>query len=380
MKRTMLPVVGILLLAACNNAGEPTTTTQTDSTNKATAFDSTINNKKTSLYHLSNKTGMKAAITNYGGRIVSLELPDKTGKSTDVVVGFSSVGEYIRSTEPYFGATIGRVGNRIAKGVFTLNDSTYRLFTNNGPNTLHGGKVGFQSVVWDAEQPNDSTLILTYVSPDGEEGFPGELTSTVRFTITSEQGLDISYTATTTKATPVNLTNHAFFNLNGEGSGTINNHVLQIDAANYTPVDSTLIPTGEIAKVDGTPFDFRTPVSIGKRVDEANEQLKYGMGYDHNYVLDAKEDWKKAGVITGDLSGIQMEIWTNEPGLQFYGGNFMGGKNTFKAGSTDDFRTAFSLETQHFPDAVNQPSFPSIILQPGKTYQTRTLYKFSVQK
>lgn len=373
----MLPVLLFGLLAACQTPAEKQTNNE-KSTPTTSSFDTTINGKKTALYTISNAK-MRVTITNYGGRIVSLNVPNKQGELTDVVVGFKSVGDYIQSTEPYFGATIGRVGNRIAKGKFSLDGTDYTLFTNNGPNTLHGGKVGFQAVVWDAHQPNDSTLELSYVSPEGEEGFPGTLNSRVTFTVTSNQSLEIAYEATTDKATPVNLTNHAFFNLNGEGSGSINNHVLEIAANAYTPVDSTLIPLGKNASVEGTPFDFRKPTAIGERVEQENEQLRFGKGYDHNFVLSDKAAWKRAGVITGDQSGIRMEIFTNEPGLQFYGGNFMAGKNTFKSGAKDEFRTAFSLETQHFPDAVNQPNFPSIILKPGETYKTKTVYQFSVQ-
>ncbi|HEY8399243.1 MAG TPA: aldose epimerase family protein [Flavihumibacter sp.] len=377
MKKNLLPILALVAVLACNTAEQPADD-KSPSKDMTSAFDSTLQGKKTALYWLTNGN-MKVAITNYGGRVVSLLVPDKDGKEQDVVVGFGSLADFVGSTERYFGATIGRVGNRIAGGKFTLKGKTYELFTNNGPNTLHGGKVGFQDVVWDAEQPNDSTLVLRYVSPDGEEGFPGTLSTKVEFTVTKDQELAIQYEATTDKATPVNLTNHAFFNLNGEGSGTINNHILQLNASKYTPVDSTLIPTGELASVKGTPFDFTTPTAIGARVEEDNEQLKFGKGYDHNFVLDDTAPWKKAAVVKGDLTGIQMEVFTEEPGIQFYGGNFMAGKNTFKSGAKDEFRTAFCLETQHFPDAVNKPKFPSTILEPGQTYKTRTVYKFSVQ-
>lgn len=377
MKKTMLSILSLLFIIGCNTADQ--NPEQEQAKDMKSAFDSTLNGKKTALYWLTNGKNMKVAITNYGGRIVSLLVPDKNGKEQDVVVGFGSLQDYINSTEPYFGATIGRVGNRIAKGKFTLNKKTYELFTNNGPNTLHGGKVGFQDVVWDAEQPNDSTLLLQYVSPDMEEGFPGTLTTKIRMTVNHQQELEIQYEATTDQPTPVNLTNHAFFNLNGEGSGTINGHVLQLNASKYTPVDSTLIPTGEIASVKSTPFDFTTATAIGARVDETNQQLAFGKGYDHNFVLDDTAPWKKAASIKGDISGIQLDVSTQEPGIQFYGGNFMQGKNTFKSGTKDEFRTAFCLETQHFPDAVNQPGFPSTILQPKQTYATRTVYKFSVQ-
>jgi aldose 1-epimerase len=345
------------------------------------AFQDSIDGKMTDLYILKNKNGITAAVTNYGGRLVGLWVPDKNGKMTDVVVGFASVQQYVNATEPYFGATIGRYGNRIAKGKFLLDGKQYTLFKNNGPNTLHGGKKGFQYVVWDAKQPNDSTLELHYLSKDMEEGFPGNLDVKVTYTLTGNNEVRFDYVATSDKKTVVNLTNHSFFNLNGEGSGTINNHVLQVNANQYTPVDSTLIPLGKHENVKGTPFDFTTPTAIGARInDSLNTQLKFGKGYDHNFVLNTVTGIKQAAVIIGDQSGIVMTILTPEPGLQFYGGNFMQSKNIFKSGSKDDFRTAFCLETQHFPDSPNQPGFPTTVLEPGATYQTSSLYQFSIKK
>ena len=345
------------------------------------AFQDTVDGKPTDLYILKNSKGTTAAITNYGGRLVGLWVPDNKGAWVDVVVGFDSLQQYIQSTEPYFGATIGRVGNRIAKGKFTLDGKAYTLFTNNAPNTLHGGKKGFGDVVWDATQLNDTTLQLHYISEDMEEGFPGNLDVTVVFTLTNSNELKLNYKATTDKKTLVNLTNHAFFNLNGEGSGTINNHVLQINASQYTPVDSTLIPLGQHQPVAGSPFDFTKPTAIGARVDADNEQLKFGKGYDHNFVLDKNGNgMRHAATITGDKSGIEMRVYTQEPGLQFYGGNFMQSQNTFKSGAKDDFRTAFCLETQHFPDSPNQPQFPSIVLEPGQVYQTASVYHFVVRQ
>lgn len=377
--------------AACNNDNTTKTTQKmsTDSTEVVTklparsGFTDSIDGKPTDLYLLKNSKGVSLAVTNYGGRFVGLLVPDKTGKLRDVVVGFKTLQEFVNSSEPYFGATIGRVGNRIAKGKFSIDGKEYTLFTNNGPNTLHGGKKGFQSVVWDAQQPNDSTLILSYLSEDGEEGFPGNLQVKVTYALNDRNEVTMDYEATTDKKTVVNLTNHAFFNLNGEGSGTINNHVLQINADSYTPVDATLIPTGKIEPVAGTPFDFVKPATIGSRLDTlGNIQLKYGKGYDHNFVLRTTgvAGLNTAASIVGDQSGIVMEIATVEPGLQFYGGNFMQSAHTFKGGSKDNFRTAFCLETQHFPDAPNQPSFPSIILEPAKTYKSSSIYKFSVQQ
>ena len=377
----------VLFLMSCNN--EPKSTTgSTDTTGMGSnsglptrdAFRQLIDGKQADLFFLKNNKGITAAITNYGGRLVSLIVPSANSSPVDVVVGYDSVQQYVNSTEPYFGATIGRYGNRIAKGKFVLDGKTYTLATNNGANHLHGGKKGFQDVMWDARQVGDSVLELAYLSKDMEEGYPGNLDVKVVYTLTDNNELKIDYHATTDKKTVVNLTNHAFFNLNGAGSGTINDHLLVIDADRYTPVDSTLIPTGEIAMVENTAFDFRKPVTIGSRLNNDDRQLKYGLGYDHNFVLNktASAGMTKAAMVTGDKSGIVMEVFTVEPGLQFYGGNFMQSKNTIKGGVKDDFRTAFCLETQHFPDSPNQPNFPSTTLAPGQTYQTSSMYKFSV--
>jgi len=346
---------------------------------KQSGFDTIIDGKKVGLYWMKN-LNIEVAMTNYGGRIVGLWVPDKDGIMTDVVVGMGSIKGYINSKEPYFGATIGRVGNRIAKGKFSLNGVEYSVPINNGENALHGGKKGFQDVVWDVEQPNEHTLVFRYVSPDMEEGFPGNLSVKVTYSVTPEQELGMEYEATTDKTTVVNLTNHAFFNLNGEGGGSILNHLVQFNANAYTPVDEDLIPTGELAPVEGTPFDFRTPHTIGERIGMANVQLKNGGGYDHNFVLDSaqKEGMNYAGMIVGDHSGIVMDVMTSEPGVQFYSGNFMKSKNTFKSGATDDYRTAFALETQHFPDAPNHANFPQITLKPGEVYATKTIYRFGV--
>lgn len=378
------------LLASCNSSssGSVANSDSTmNSTNSKTVslipdkknFETTIDGKSTDLYVLKNHNGMEAAITNYGGRLVSLVVPDENGKMTDVVVGFKSVQDYQKSTEPYFGATIGRYGNRIAKGKFSLDGKQYQLSVNNGINTLHGGKRGFQDVVWNADQLNDSTLQLTYLSKDMEEGFPGNLNVKVTYSLTGDNGFKAEYEATTDKTTVVNLTNHAFFNLNGEGSGTILNHTVQIYADKYNPIDSGWIPLGPIATVKGTPFDFTTPTTIGARIGEDNIQLKNGKGYDHNFVLNGKKvnGLNHAATVRGDKSGIVMNVYTEEPGLQFYSGNFMLGKNTFSDGSKDDFRTAFAMETQHFPDSPNEPSYPSTVLKPGQVYKTYSVYDFS---
>ncbi|SEM32104.1 aldose 1-epimerase [bacterium A37T11] len=383
---------GLMALMSCGNPqrqdtahaqkGDTTATNTNTLLADTNVFKDTIDGKAVRLYTIRNASGITASITNYGGRLVSLLVPDSAGKLTDVIVGPGSLKDYEASTEPYFGASIGRVGNRIAKGTFTLDGKTYHIFTNNGINTLHGGKKGFQYVVWDAAQPNDSTLQLSYNSPDGEENFPGNLAVKITFTLKGDRSLNLEYEAKTDKRTPVNLTNHGFFNLNGAGSGTIDRHILQIDADRYTPIDSSLIPFGRLDKVAGTPFDFRTPTTIGSRINEKNEQLAFGKGYDHNYVLNkpAPGAYSHAAKVVGDKSGIVMDIYTTEPGLQFYSGNFMLGANLLKHGLKDDHRTAIALETQHFPDAVNQPAFPSIILEPGKVYQTHSAYVFSVKK
>ena len=354
--------------------------TKTEALINSEAFDTIIDGKDVKLYWLQNKA-VKLAITNYGGRFVGLWVPDKNGNLTDVTVGLKSVKEYIENAESYFGATIGRVGNRIAKGKFTLGGKAYLVPTNNGKNALHGGYNGFQDMIWEAIQPDAHTLELHYLCADMEEGFPGNLKVKVTYSLTDSNAVKMEYEATTDKLTVVNLTNHAYFNLNGEGSGTILNHPLQIFANKFTPVDEGLIPTGELRDVANTPFDFMTPHTIGERIGIDNEQLTFGGGYDHNYVLnETKVDGMiHAASVLGDKSGILMDIYTEEPGIQFYSGNFMDSKNLLKSGAKDDFRTAFCLETQHFPDAPNQSDFPSITLEPGQKYHTVSVYKFSVK-
>jgi aldose 1-epimerase len=341
-------------------------------------FTGEIEGKKVNLYWIKNEN-IQAAFTNYGGRLVSLLVKNKNNEFVDVVVGFKSIEAYQNSTEPYFGATIGRVGNRIAKGKFNLNGKSYSIPVNNGENALHGGTKGYQDVVWNAEKINDQTLVFTYVSPDMEMGFPGNLKVKVTYSVTNDNEVKMEYEATTDKTTIVNLTNHAFFNLNGEGNGTILNHIVQFNAKEYTPVDKGLIPTGKLETVIGTPFDFTTPHTIGERIKTNNVQLVNGGGYDHNFVLNTTKanSMIHVGSVTGDLSGVVMNVYTEEPGFQFYSGNFMQGKNSFKSGAKDDYRTAFALETQHFPDAPNQPNFPSIKLEPKAVYHTVSVYKFS---
>jgi aldose 1-epimerase len=373
------------LMAGCGGSGSssaPAADTTATAASKApaalpevAAFNSTVDGSATTLYLLKNSGKMEAAITNYGARVVSLLVPDKNGVLTDVALGYDSIGPYVHGPETFFGAIVGRYGNRISKGKFGLNGKEYSLAVNNGPNSLHGGKKGFGAVVWTGRQVNDSTVELSYLSKDGEEGYPGNLSAKVTYTL-ANNGLKIAYEASSDKATVANLTNHTYFNLNGQGNGTINSHVLSLNASKYTPVDSTLIPTGKIEPVDGTPFDFRQPTAIGSRVNDNNTQLKYGKGYDHNFVLNGRDTI--SATVRGDMSGIVMKVSTDQPGIQFYGGNFMTGSNTLKGGKKDDYRGAFCLETQHYPDSPNEPSFPSTELKPGKIWTSTTVYSFGL--
>lgn len=328
------------------------------------------------IFKIKNAGGATATFCTNGARLMSLNVQDQSGKLVDVVIGFEKPTEYDNAIEPYFGATIGRYGNRIAKGRFDLDGKAHQLTINNGVNTLHGGKTGFQYQNWSLNLVNDSTLICKLTSAAGDNGFPGDLCVKVTYTLSHSNALMIEYEAITNKPTVVNLTNHAFFNLNG--SGSILDHTLMINANQYTPVDSTLIPTGTLAPVKGTPLDFRISEKIGSRIDLANEQLKFGKGYDHNYVLNQSK-MMPAAVVRGDKSGIVMSVYTTEPGLQFYSGNFMQGKNKLRNGP-DDFRTAFCLETQHFPDSPNHTNFPSTVLRPGELYTSKSVYAFSVDK
>lgn len=367
--------LAIIALIACSKQPQ-----QPELINENT-FAGTIDGKEVKLYTLKNTNGLVAQVTNFGGRVVSLWVPDKNGNFEDIVTGYNTLDGYLNSKEIYYGALIGRYGNRIARGQFVLNDTVYSLVQNNGENHLHGGTKGFNDVVWDATQPDEQTLVLTYTSPHMEEGYPGNLEVKVQYQLTIENELKIEYWATTDQPTPVNLTHHSFFNLKGDGNGTINNHLLQINADFYTPVDEGLIPTGEIAPVEGTPMDFRAPTAIGERVDDDFEQLKFGGGYDHNWVLvPAESGLNFAARVIEPTSGRTMEVYTNEPGLQFYGGNFLDGSDTGKYGKPYEFRTSFCLETQHFPDSPNQPDFPSTILEPGEEYYSVCVYKFGTEK
>jgi aldose 1-epimerase len=338
---------------------------------------------------------MQVQAITYGGIITTLKVPDADATLEDVVLGFDTLDGYLsvayREANPYFGALIGRYGNRIAGGRFTLDDQTYELATNNGPNHLHGGDEGFDQKLWQAEpferssdEGAEAGVVFTRVSPDGEEGYPGRLEAEVTYTLTDENELVFDYRATTTEATPVNLTQHSYFNLAGQGDGDILNHRLTINAERFTPVGETLIPTGERRAVEGTPFDFAEATPIGARIEADNRQLEYGQGYDHNFVLrrenaDAGE-LALAARVYEPQSGRLMEVHTTEPGLQFYSGNFLAGTLTGKAGVPYEHRTGLALEKQHFPNSPNEPGFPSTILRPGETYRSRTVYAFDTRE
>lgn len=374
MKNTLILLLSVLLLSCAKPKNQPVLVDET-------AFKTEHDGKTMELFTLKNANGLVAQITNYGGKVINLWTPDKNGDFADIVIGYETSAEYLNTTEIYYGTLIGRYGNRIANGQFTLNDSIYTLAKNNGENHLHGGIKGFNNVVWDAKKLDDQTLELTYLSVDGEEGYPGNLNVKVVYKLTDENELKVEYWATTDKPTPVNLTQHSFFNLKGAGNGDVNDHVMQIMADAYTPVDSTLIPTGEIAPVDGTPFDFRTPTVIGDRINDEHIQMKYGNGYDHNWVINKAEGGLSyAAKVVEPASGRTLEVFTNEPGIQFYGGNFMTGKDTGKGGKVFAYRGAFCLETQHFPDSPNKPEFPSTILNPGEEYYSVCVYRFGVEK
>ncbi|WP_426483026.1 aldose epimerase family protein [Chryseobacterium sp. R2ACT005] len=333
-------------------------------------------------YTLSNKKGMKVEVINLGGIITSLTAPDRNGKYEDVVLGFTKPEGYFNGNPYYFGALIGRYGNRIANAKFTLEGKAYEIDKNDGPNSLHGGKEGFHTRFWNIEVVKDAkfpTLKLSYTSADGEEGYPGKLITTVFYTLTDDNALEISYEAETDKPTVVNLTQHSYFNLSGNFTKTITDHELQINADHFLPVNETLIPTGEQKAVKGTPFDFTVSKPIGKDISVDDGQLKKGKGYDHNWILNGK-GMRSIAKVYHQGTGRLMEVFTDEPGVQFYSGNFLDGKFDTKTGGKNEFRTGFCLETQHFPDSPNQPSFPSTELKPGQKYQSKTIYKFSVKK
>lgn len=353
-------------------------------------FGTTPEGRPVDRYTLTNRNGTEVQVITYGAIITAITVPDREGHFADVALGFNTLDGYTsdlyRQVNPYFGAVVGRYGNRIAEGRFTLDDSTYTLATNDGPNHLHGGLKGFDKVLWEWASFEDSAgvgVVLSYTSPDGEEGYPGTLRTRVTYTLTDADELVVDYHATTDRATPVNLTQHTYFNLAGEGSGDILGHELTINAEAFTPVDATLIPTGEVRDVVGTPFDFRQPTPIGARIEQADEQLQHAGGYDHNFVLvedpPGEGGLRLAARVHEPTSGRVLEVRTTEPGLQFYSGNFLDGSLTGKGGNAYEHRTGFCLETQHFPNAPNEPAFPSTILRPGETYRSRTVFAFSAR-
>lgn len=344
-------------------------------------FGKTSAGENVDIYTLTNVNGLEAQITNYGGIVVSLKVPDRNGRLDDVVLGFSDLESYLKQNDPYFGAIIGRYGNRIAKGRFKLNGVEYKLAVNNGENHLHGGIKGFDKVVWTGRQIKTAAgpaVVLTYLSKDGEEGYPGNLRVRVTYTLTNKNELKIDYSATTDKTTVINLTNHSYFNLLGEGNGEILDHRLQINADRFLPTDAGSIPTGELQSVKGTPFDFLTSTAIGARINQDHEQLKFGNGYDHTWVINGRPGvLRQAATAYEPLNGRIMEVWTTEPGVQFYTGNFLNGTLTGKSGKLYPRRSGFCLETQHFPDSPNQLSFPTTTLRRGATYRSTTIYRFS---
>ena len=370
----------MISIGACQNQNKQMNEANQPSIQK-TVFGNTAEGTA-ELYTLKNSNGMEVAITNYGDIIVKLIVPDKNGNFADVTLGYDSLSQYIEAN-PYFGAIVGRYGNRIAKGKFELDGQTYQLATNNGANHLHGGRKGFDKVLWEASELKDTTsvgLLLTYTSKDMEEGYPGNLAIAVTYRLNNDNELSIDYKANTDKKTICNLTNHAYFNLAGAGNGDILAHQLMINAEYFTPVDSTLIPTGEIKPVAGTAFDFTTATAIGARVEADETQIKFGGGYDHNFVIKREgEGLSLAATVYEPTSGRYVEVRTTEPGVQFYCGNFLTGENIGKGNKPYHFRSGFCLETQHFPDSPNQPNFPSVVLEPTQTYQTTTIYRFSVK-
>ena len=347
------------------------------------SFGKTADGESVDLFTLTNRNGMEAKITNYGGIVTTLTAPDRNNKYADVVLGFNDLDSYLKG-HPYFGALVGRYGNRIAKGRFTLNGVEYKLAVNNGENHLHGGIKGFDKVVWTARSMRTKlgpALSLTYLSKDMEEGYPGNLTVKVVYTLTNNNELRIDYSASTDKDTVTNLTHHSYFNLAGEGNGDILNHQLLLKASRFTPTDAGSIPTGELRNVQGTPFDFLKSTSIGARINQDEEQLKFGGGYDHNWVVNGRAGTlRQAASVYESTSGRVMDVWTTEPGIQFYTGNFLDGTLTGKSGKAYARRNGFCLETQHYPDSPNKPKFPTTTLRKGATYRSTTIYRFSARK
>ncbi|MDR1981851.1 MAG: galactose mutarotase [Tannerellaceae bacterium] len=376
MKKLIMTAFAMCMLLSCGEKEEG----KTLSGLKKSDFVVETEGGQTALFVLKNKNGAEACITNYGGRLVSMMVPDREGNMKDVVLGYDNINDYL-SSDGNFGALIGRYGNRIANGKFTLDDVEYTLPQNNNGHCLHGGPDGYHTRLWDAVQPDGQTLVLTYLSPDGEAGFPGNLDIKVTYALTEDNAVDITYEATTDQPTIVNLTNHSYFNLSGVPGSRILDQLITINADAYTPVNETLIPEGAPGWVEGTPMDLRQPVAIGDHIDDAFEQLVRGRGYDHNWILNTNgNSTVPAAKALSKTSGIGLEVYTNEPGVQFYTGNFMAGDEKGKHGVTYPHRGAFCLETQHYPDSPNKPEYPSTVLRPGEHYTSRCIYKFTVEK
>ena len=374
-------LLAIIAVAGCTNKQKEVPAEETTLSGlKKSDFQAEVDGDSVSLYVLKNTNGAEVAVTNYGGRIVSVMVPDRDGNLQDVVLGFDNIEDYI-NVDNNFGATIGRYGNRIAHGKITVDGVEYELPQNNFGHTLHGGPEGFDTKVFNATQPNEQSVVLTYLSKDGEAGFPGNLNVKVTITLTNDNALDLQYEAETDKETVVNLTNHSYFNLSGDANNTILDDLLMINADEYTPVDDTFMTTGKIEKVKGTPMDFRTPTAVGERINQYDfDQLKNGDGYDHNWVLNTKGDISQlAASVYSPATGIQLEVYTIEPGVQVYAGNFLDGTVTGKNGAVYGKRHAICLETQKYPDSPNKPDWPSPYLKPGEKYTSRCIYKFTVQ-
>lgn len=380
MKTLVGLVISLLLVVSSCSKKQPSIDV-TESGLKRANFQMEIEGKTTDLFVLKNGSGMEVCITNFGGRIVSVMVPDREGKMRDVVLGFDSIQDYIEHPSD-FGASIGRYANRINKGKFVLNGKEYQLPQNNFGHCLHGGTKGFQYRIFDVDTIKTQTLVLSYLSKDGEEGFPGNLKCQIAFKLTDDNAIDIRYTAETDKPTIVNMTNHSYFNLDGDPSRSNADYLLTINADYYTPVDNTFMTTGEVAKVEGTDMDFRTPMAVGQHINHYDfEQIKNGNGYDHNWVLNTRGDInQKSAVLESPNTGIVLEVYTNEPGIQFYAGNFLDGSLSGKKGIVYDQRASVCLETQKYPDTPNKPEWPSAVLQPGEKYHSHCIYKFSVHK
>ena len=374
MKKIFLAVAACMAMISCSQKNNITLFPASD-------FEAVVDGKDVSIYTL-NAGDLTMQVTNFGARVVSLWTPDKDGKYEDIVLGYNNIDKYVNNPgERFLGAVVGPYANRIAGGTYTIGEETYNFPQNNNGQTLHGGLKGLDMLVWNVDQVTNDTIVLSVLCPDGLEGMPGNRKIVMTYSLTPDNEFKVSYCAQTDKATHMNISHHSFFNLKGEGNGTINDHVLYINASKTTPVDAVLIPTGEIADVTGTPFDFREPKAIGKDLEVENEQLTNGVGYDHNWVLDRKTDGELeiAASVYEPASGRYMEVWTDQPALQFYGGNFFDGSTTGKYGRTLDYRESIALETQKYPDTPHHAHFPSTLLNPGETYTHICVYKFGVK-